>query len=120
MLDADKEVLGDRALDDAVDPGCVDVIAGGAHAEHGTHPVDRFSTGVTVKVAVDVVAVARLAGEVREVDAEVVEHRRPAGLHLAPELVLPVRAGPVGAADDSYDARPARARLPRGTRSRVA
>ena len=47
----------------------------------------------------------------REVDAEVVEHRRPAGLHLAPELVLPVGAGPVGAADDSHDARPARASL---------
>ena len=35
-----------------------------------------------------------LIGEVGQVEAEVVEHRRPAAAHLLPELVLPVGAGP--------------------------
>ena len=52
-----------------------------------------------------------LPREVGEVEAQVLEHRRPALPHLVEELVLPVGAGAERAADDAHHARAAGRRL---------
>src|SRR4029078_8303931 len=52
-----------------------------------------------------------LAGEVRQVEAQVVEERHPVGAHVVPELRLPGGAGPEAAAGDAHDAGSAGLRL---------
>src|SRR6185437_6858386 len=52
-----------------------------------------------------------LAGEVRQVEAQVVEERHPVGAYVVPELRLPGGAGPKAAAGDAHDAGAAGLRL---------
>src|SRR5215218_9264782 len=52
-----------------------------------------------------------LAGEVRQVEAQVVEERHPVGAHVVPELRLPGGARPEAAAGDAHDAGAAGLRL---------